>query len=101
MSLNTLKIASDGYLKRTTKAALIIAVSGYLNYSDVTPPVPPVIPPYAHIPSSGENAPAWGIGTYGEIEDSKDKDLKKKKQILIEDSEIIAIVEITLKNFII
>jgi hypothetical protein len=32
MSLNTLKIATDGYLKRTTKTTLVIGVSGYLNY---------------------------------------------------------------------
>jgi hypothetical protein len=40
MSLNSLKIASDGYLKRTTKAVLVIAVAGYLNFSG-TPPIPP------------------------------------------------------------
>jgi hypothetical protein len=31
--LNPLKIATDGYLKRGAKAVLIIAVSGYLNYT--------------------------------------------------------------------
>lgn len=40
MSLNSLKIATDGYLKRTTKAVLVIAVAGYLNYGG-TPPTPP------------------------------------------------------------
>lgn len=30
--LNPLKIATDGYLKRTTKAVLVIAVAGYLNF---------------------------------------------------------------------
>lgn len=40
MSLNSLKIATDGYLKKTTKAVLIIAVAGYLNFSG-TPPTPP------------------------------------------------------------
>ncbi len=39
MSLNPLKIASDGYLKRTTKAVLVIAVSGYLNFGATPPPV--------------------------------------------------------------
>ena len=38
MSLNSLKIATDGYLKRTSKAVLVIAVSGYLNFGG-TPPV--------------------------------------------------------------
>lgn len=33
MPINTLKVASAGYLKRTTKAVLIIAVAGYLNFS--------------------------------------------------------------------
>lgn len=37
MALNTLKIATDGYLKRQTKAVLIIAVAGYLNFSAVVP----------------------------------------------------------------
>jgi|JI10StandDraft_1071094.scaffolds.fasta_scaffold00995_43 hypothetical protein len=32
MSLNSLKIATDGYLKKSTKAVLIIAVAGYLNF---------------------------------------------------------------------
>lgn len=36
--INSLKIASAGYLKRQTKAALVIAVAGYLNFSGVTPP---------------------------------------------------------------
>jgi len=39
MSLNSLKIATSGYLKRGTKAALVIAVAGYLNFTDV-PPTP-------------------------------------------------------------
>lgn len=39
MNLNSLKIATDGYLKRTTKAVLVIAVAGYLNFGDV-PPTP-------------------------------------------------------------
>ncbi len=34
MALNPLKIATGGYLKRQTKAVLIIAVAGYLNFSD-------------------------------------------------------------------
>ncbi len=36
--LNPLKIATDGYLKRTAKAVLVIAVSGYLSFGG-TPPV--------------------------------------------------------------
>jgi len=43
MSLNSLKIATDGYLKRQTKAVLIIAVAGYLNFQG-TPPIPPSPP---------------------------------------------------------
>jgi hypothetical protein len=41
MSLNSLKIATDGYLKKTTKVALIIAVAGYLNYGSI-PPAPSI-----------------------------------------------------------
>jgi hypothetical protein len=40
--INPLSVASDGYLSRTTKKALIIAVSGYLAFSDGPTP-PPVI----------------------------------------------------------
>jgi len=82
--LNPLKIATDGYLKRQTKAVLIIAVAGYLNFTDV-PPTPP---------SGGEG----GGGNHKRAE-YQDKDLKEK--ILIEDSEVVAIVELTLKHFII
>lgn len=32
MSVNPLKIATGGYLKRNTKAVLVIAVAGYLNF---------------------------------------------------------------------
>lgn len=40
MSLNSLKIATSGYLKRTTKAVLVIAVAGYLNFGSIPPPNP-------------------------------------------------------------
>ena len=36
--INPLKVATAGYLKRGTKAVLIIAVAGYLNFGG-TPPV--------------------------------------------------------------
>lgn len=52
MSLNSLKIATDGYLKRTTKAALIIAVSGYLNFGG-TPPIPTQSPIASEIAGGG------------------------------------------------
>jgi len=38
--INPLKVATGGYLKRQTKAVLIIAVAGYLNFQG-TPPIPP------------------------------------------------------------
>jgi hypothetical protein len=37
--INPLKVASAGYLKRTTKAVLVIAVAGYLNFGGG--PAPP------------------------------------------------------------
>jgi co-chaperonin GroES (HSP10) len=88
MSLNSLKIATDGYLKRTTKAALVIAVAGYLNYGSVPPPNPPSV----------------GSGGSGYVESYRDVNKEQRERIeriIIEDSQIIAIVEITLKNFII
>ena len=86
MSLNSLKIATDGYLKRTSKAVLIIAVAGYLNYTDV-PPTPP---------SGG------GGGGYTTSEAYKPNEQEeRRKRILIEDSILVQIVEITLKTTII
>ena len=41
--INPLKAATGGYLKRTTKAVLIIAVAGYLNFGGTPPPIPPDI----------------------------------------------------------
>jgi hypothetical protein len=89
MSLNTLKIATDGYLKRTAKASLVIAVSGYLSYSDV-PPQP-------------ENKSGLAIKPkHNQEYYDNSKELKERKnQIEIADSEIIEIVKITLNNFII
>lgn len=86
MSLNSLKIATDGYLKRQTKAVLIIAVAGYLNFTDV-PPTPPT--------------PSEGRGGGGNHNKTVYQDKELKERILIEDSEIVAIVQLTLKHFII
>jgi|GEM_PF-2215661 len=36
--INSLKVATSGYLKRTTKAVLVIAVAGYLNFGGSPPP---------------------------------------------------------------
>jgi len=90
MSLNSLKIASDGYLKRTTKAALVIAVAGYLNFGGT--PVPP-------IPPSGGGG--GGGGWYSESFNKEKEQREEQERIEIEDSEIIAIIELTLKHFII
>lgn len=97
MALNSLKIATDGYLKRTSKAALIIAVSGYLNYSD-SPPIPPspVYPSNTHIPKSHSEGGAVGYDDSTVSGDKISTELKRK--IAIEDSEIIAIVQVTLQN---
>ncbi len=56
--------------------------------------ISPTPPP----PNTGGNGGGGGIAysnTY------HDKDKERREQILIEDSEIISIVELTLKNFII
>ena len=99
MSLNSLKIASDGYLKRTTKVALIIAVSGYLNYADTTPPVPPVEHPSTEVYKETHQTPHLTWDDETTTKEKQDALLNKRKQIIIEDSEIVAIVEYTLKNF--
>lgn len=76
MGLNSLKIASGGYLKRTSKTALIIAVSGYLNYSDT---------PISLSPS----------GRYYASEKVYKNDYQRR--MLMEDSNIVEIVKICLK----
>ena len=96
MSLNSLKIATSGYLKRQTKAVLIIAVSGYLNFQTTpNPPTPPNQP-------SGGGSYANGGGGYVKSRYDKVKEQRELlKTIQIDDSEIISIVELTLKYFII
>jgi hypothetical protein len=86
--INPLKAATAGYLKRGTKAVLIIAVAGYLNYGgSPEPPNPP----------SGGGGGGSSSGRYN----YRDADKELREKILREDSEIIAIVELTLKTVII
>ena len=82
--INPLKVASGGYLKRTTKVALIIAISGYLNYSDAPTPTPTVV---AYQGDAG-----WGNFKNNNV------DIDRRNEI--DDSEIIAIVKLTLKTTI-
>ena len=86
--INPLKVASAGYLKRTSKAVLIIAVAGYLNYGgSPNPPSPP----------SGSGGGGGMIGGMHYPTEQVDN----RKRILIEDSILVQIVEITLKTTII
>jgi len=84
MSLDSMAIATDGYVSRTVKKALIIAVAGYLNYTDV-PPTPP----------------SGGGGYYKSEAYKPNEQEERRKRILIEDSILVQIVEITLKTTII
>lgn len=68
MSLNSLKIATSGYLKRQTKAVLIIAVAGYLNFQGI-PPIPP--------PPSGGSSGGWQLPRDDYYDDSKKKRIEK------------------------
>ena len=79
MSLNSLKIATSGYLKRATKAVLIIAVAGYLNFSDT--PVPPSPPTKVRAFSGG------GVGT------SRHK-TERFERILKEDEDILTLIKV-------
>ena len=77
--INTLKVATGGYLKRAGVVSLTIAVDGYLGKAIITP----------------IDEPKWG---------AKNKIWEKKYEINnieLLDSEIIEIVKITLKHFII
>lgn len=87
MAINTLKVATSGYLKRTTKVALVIAIAGYLNFTDV-PPSPP----------SGGGGGGYTGRHYDNEQEQREK---RNKEIEIEDSEIIAIVQLCLKTTII
>jgi len=84
--LNSLKIATEGYLKRAAKAALIIAVSGYLNYSSgPTPPIPPTPP---RVNSVGGGASGYGV--------SYKKEQLYSKRIKKEDEDILTIIKVFL-----
>ena len=83
MSLNSLKIATEGYLKRATKAALIIAVSGYLNYSDGPKPPTP-LPPAPKIYSNSGSG--YGI-------DHRKEQVDRIRQ---EDKDILTIINVFL-----
>ena len=92
MAINTLKVATAGYLKRTTKAVLVIAVAGYLNFGG-TPPIPPS-------PPSGGGGGGSNASRHNNRNEEK-RIREQKERIAIEDSEIIEIVKLTLKHFII
>lgn len=72
--LNPLKIATDGYLKKGTKAVLIIAVAGYLNYT--TP--------------SGGSSQADGYEVYNYEEQNPNKELVRLQR---EDNEILLLLK--------
>jgi len=82
MSLNSLKIATGGYLKRNTKAVLIIAVAGYLNFQG-TPPIPPTPPP---TPSGGGGyAPSRSRYTWEQQEEENERErIKNNNEFIIE-----------------
>ena len=82
--LNSLKIATDGYLKQTTKIVLVIAVAGYLNFGDTITPTPkPVV--------------SQTLSSLGNSVKKKIYVNDNYRQSAIDDSEIIEIVKITLK----
>jgi hypothetical protein len=77
--INTLRVASGGYLKKTSIVSLTIAVDGYLGKTVITPPI---------------EEPKWG---------ANNKVWEQKYEISnieLLDAEIIEIVKITLKHFI-
>jgi len=71
--INPLKVASAGYLKRGTKAVLVIAVAGYLNFS--SSPIPN--------PSSDE---------FRKPKTEQGSDWNKR--IMIDDDEILSFIKI-------
>lgn len=75
--INPLKIATDGYLKRQTKAVLIIAVSGYLNY--------------------GTPLPAIANNSGGGNQTEYYKNEGRQQQIIEDEIEILILIEIFMK----
>jgi len=67
--INPLKVATGGYLKRQTKAVLIIAVAGYLNFQGT--PIPPT-------PPSGGGG--GGYTSYETVKDNREEERKKKTE---------------------
>lgn len=87
MSLNSLKIATDGYLKRQTKAVLIIAVAGYLNFQG-TPVPPPISPADGQFVGGGKRKTYQGYTWEQQEED------KRRTKIINEDKVIVEIIKI-------
>lgn len=85
MSLNSLKIATDGYLKRQTKAVLIIAVAGYLNFQGT--PVPPPISP-------ADGQFVGGSRTQRDYTWEQQEEDKRRTKIIHEDKVIVEIIKI-------
>jgi len=69
MSLDSMAIATDGYVSRTVKKALIIAVAGYLNFQGT--PIPPT-------PPSGGGG--GGYTSYETVKDNREEERKKKTE---------------------
>ena len=80
--INPLKVATGGYLKRQTKAVLIIAVAGYLNFQGT--PIPP-IPPSGGGGGGGSYASSRSRYTYEQQEeDNRLERIKKDNEFIIE-----------------
>ena len=69
--INPLKVATGGYLKRQTKAVLIIAVAGYLNFQGT--PIPPTPPS-----GGGGGGCGGGYTSYETVKDNREEERKKK-----------------------
>lgn len=91
MALNSLKIATSGYLKRTTKAVLVIAVAGYLNFGG-TPPIPPTPTPTSQ---GGGTAPSkqWYNDEHA-IKKSQQDRIDEIERIKLDDDLVFNIIKI-------
>lgn len=84
MSLNTLKIATDGFLKQGTKAVLVIAVSGYLSFGG------------GGVPDLGNRLDPGDGFTKREIAQSQNEILRRKR-IQADDEEVFLIIQTFIK----
>ena len=87
--LNSLGIASDGYLKAASKKLLVIAVAGYLNFGGTPPPPPPTPDQGGQFVGGGGNP-----HTQERYDEHEIKHWEWKRKVMRDDDEFLTIIKI-------